>query len=93
MRFASIEVSGILPMERILNCMLGKNQSETGRNFLLVFSEIIEQWKPNISTFVSHKFVRLLTSAKVMKHYGSQYLDLRFLNYTILLVVRRSIVV
>lgn len=33
----------------------------------------------------------LLTSAKVIKHYGSQYLDLRFLNYSILLVVRRSI--
>ena len=34
-------------------------------NLLLVFSEIIEQWKPNISTFVSHKFVRLAVQTSI----------------------------
>jgi len=44
------------------------------------------------SNFPDYIFkIYLLTSAKVMKHYGSQYLDLRPLDGSILLLVRRSI--
>lgn len=50
------------------------------RLVLLVFSEIIERRKPNISTFVSHKFVRLVvqTSITVLVLEGICFFPLNF---------------